>query len=438
MRRTWLYVAGLLVVSTSVCLGADNRPAERYLDGLLSEIESVKRRLPDLTRLASNAASKLIAGGDLYAPPVAQWWTSELTGRAGGPMRVLSDIRRAGERDVAVFAPPVLGRASVETVRLLQDAMASRASLFVLGSPSCLNDPRISDEYRRTASRVIASLGGPAPDAGLYPRRNLPPLAPYAPVVQIVEGWTFVGEVVGACTRDGKMPTIWQSIAMPGSRERNAAIKIASGPQSGQFPFFHADRHVTPLAPGAAGTQYLDTVIGHLRTLKAQSEQFVRGARWMAGARSAGHRVLAIAQGHCPALIVGPHNETSLPIEMYPGDFLTGIVPHTKPGDAVIAFNYMQPPVDRIRETLAKPCKVILSCPYGLPTGLNGQGDLLWLDLGWKVGDAAVDVPGYDVKMLPVSAAVQMSALYALIAEMAGLDGVGPQQVHADSTQTSR
>jgi hypothetical protein len=421
MTRTSGFVCCLTILS-SACLAADTAPAIRYLDGVIAEVASVKRDLPRLTRQAQQAADRLLAGGEFYAPPIAPWWASEVTGRAGGPMRVIGDMSRATERDVALFALPDPARMTADKTQLLRRAVDIHAALFILGSRSSLDALKAKGIDLSNCNPAPDFLGGPDLNAGLYPRQGLPPLAPYAPVIDLVNGWSFVGEVVGACTRQGRMPTIWQSIAVPGSRERNAAIRNRSGPQTGQCPFFHAEYKVAPLAPGAAGASYIETVTRHLRALKGQPDPFARAARWMLDARTAGHRVLAVAQGHSPALIVGLNNESRLPIEMHEGDFVTGVVPHARPGDTVIAFNYMRLPVDKVREVLARPCKVIIACPYGLPSELNGQPNLIWLDLGWKVGDAAVEVPGYDVKMLPVSAVVQMSALYALIAEMASLD----------------
>jgi len=401
---------------------AEKSPAVRYLDGLAAEVKAATRDLPRLTELAEQAARGLLDGGELYAPPVTPWWTAELSGRAGGPMRVLRDASGGGEKDVAVFPLPHPALATLRTATALQNVLRGRANLYVLGSDAMVGDYQTPDGTLIGATRRLACLGGPNVGAGLFKRDNLPPLACYRPVIEMVRGWVFVGELVAACTQRGKMPTIWQSIVVPGSRARNASFKIASGPQAGQFPFFCADRRVSPIPPGRAGRQYLEAITRYLRGLRGQAEQLKRAGQWMAEARQAGHRVVAMAQGHAPALIVGTDNETQLPIDMYPGDYVKGIVPHAKPGDAVVAFCYMVIPADKVLETLGKGCKVAIACPHGLPAELRGKPNLLWLDLGWPVGDAVVPVPGYDVKMLPASAVMQMSALYALVAEMVARD----------------
>ncbi|MBN1342064.1 MAG: hypothetical protein JXQ73_05250 [Phycisphaerae bacterium] len=421
MKRSFLLF--IAAVSGPDLLLAETPPAARYLDGIGAEIEAVSRDLPRLTQLAERAAAKLLAGGELYAPPVETWWAAELTGRAGGPMRVERDASKSTEKDVAVFALPHPGLAEVKTAAALQAAIKGKADLYVLGPESMVSDYQTPDGAILGGGRRLACLGGPNVGTGLFPRDRLPPLAPYRPVIELVRGWVFIGEVVAACTRGGKMPTMWESIALPGSRERNAAIKIASGPQANQFPLFHLDRTVPPLPAGQVGKAYLDAIRRYLEILRKQTSQLAQAGEWMAQARKNDHRVVAMAQGHCPALIIGLHDETQMPIDMYPGDYVTGIVPHAKAGDAAVAFCYLAMPVDKVIETLREGCKVILAYPYGLPKALEGKPGLLWLDLGWQVGDAAVAVPGYDVKILPASAVMQMSALYAMVAEMAGRTG---------------
>jgi uncharacterized phosphosugar-binding protein len=41
----------------------------------------------------------------------------------------------------------------------------------------------------------------------------------------------------------------------------------------------------------------------------------------------------------------------------------------------------------------------------------------IYLDPKWMVGDAIVDVPGYDIKILPPSAVLNGLLFYAVIAE---------------------
>ncbi len=419
LDRSVAVVACVVLASTEA---AAEPVSLRYINGVIEGVEATRRDLPRLTRLAEKAAGKLLAGGELVAPAVAPWWASELSGRAGGPMRVLRNATGDGAGDVALFALPHPALATLKTAAALQEVLSSRASLYVLGPSSMVADYQTADGKLLGGSQRLACLGGPPIGAGLFPRENLPPLAPYRPVIEMVRGWTFIGEVVDACTRQGKMPTIWQSIALPGSRARNASIKLGTGPRAGQFPMFHADRHVAAMAPGAAGRQYLDAIARYLRGLRGQGKQLVRAGQWMTDALRSGRRVVAMAQGHAPSLIVGRDNETKLPIDLYAGGYDRAVVPHAKPGDTVVALCYMEIPVDAVLETLAKGCKVVIACPYGLPAKLESKPGLLWLDTGWQVGDAAVTVPGYDVKMLPASAVMQMSTLYALVAEMAARD----------------
>lgn len=407
---------------TSVCVAADSSPAVKYIDGVVAVVDSARGDLPRLTKLAEHAAGKLLAGGELYASPVAGWWQGELCGRAGGPMRVGRNISRATKSDVAIFALPHPALATLDTASALHAVLECGADLYVLGPKSMSADYQTPGGTLLGGSQRLSCLGGPEIGAGLYPRRKLPPMAPYRPVADLVRGWTFVGEVVGACTRGGKMPTMYQSIVVPGSGKRNASFKAKSGPGAGQVPFFHPDRRVPPVSRGKLGGEYLDVISRHLRVLRRQAGVLARGGLWMAEAKRKGRRVVAMAQGHAPALIISRKNEAKMPIDMYPGDYVSGIVPHAKAGDTVVALCYMAIPADKVIETLGKGSRVIIACPHGLPAELKDRSNLLWLDTAWKVGDAAVTVPGYDVKILPPSAVMQMTTLYALIAEMVERD----------------
>ena len=43
------------------------------------------------------------------------------------------------------------------------------------------------------------------------------------------------------------------------------------------------------------------------------------------------------------------------------------------------------------------------------------------IDCGWKQGDACIELPGYDILIIPPSGVVQTSALWMLVGEAASL-----------------
>ena len=50
-------------------------------------------------------------------------------------------------------------------------------------------------------------------------------ICPTDTVINIINAWTWTGEFIGACTRQGKMPTVYESYGLPGGRERDVKYK---------------------------------------------------------------------------------------------------------------------------------------------------------------------------------------------------------------------
>ena len=49
---------------------------------------------------------------------------------------------------------------------------------------------------------------------------------------------------------------------------------------------------------------------------------------------------------------------------------------------------------------------------------INRPQEIL-IDCGWKHGDACIDLPGYDILIIPPSGVVQTAALWMLVGEAA-------------------
>jgi hypothetical protein len=75
--------------------------------------------------------------------------------------------------------------------------------------------------------------------------------------------------------------------------------------------------------------------------------------------------------------------------------------------------------VGDVRGILDRGVRFIYSSPYGRPATLGDHENLLWVDLPWRPADATVDVPGYSVRILPMSSSAHTMAYFAIICEMA-------------------
>ena len=74
--------------------------------------------------------------------------------------------------------------------------------------------------------------------------------------------------------------------------------------------------------------------------------------------------------------------------------------------------------VGHVRTILRRGIRLVYTSPYGRPADLGDAPNLLWLDLPWPPGDASVSVPGYSVRILPLSSTAHTVAYFSMLAEM--------------------
>ncbi len=91
-------------------------------------------------------------------------------------------------------------------------------------------------------------------------RFGRPPHRPVAPMANVINLWTFSAELVGAMNRLGKMPTLWQSMFVPGSDARNARIDKWE---------FDTEAKIQPVEAGTLGLQYITAAKSCLESMKA-------------------------------------------------------------------------------------------------------------------------------------------------------------------------
>src|SRR5688572_816222 len=59
-----------------------------YLAALAQRIQRIQQEVPQLAEIGAQMAGHLLAGGNIFVPPVSPYWASEFTGRAGGLMGI--------------------------------------------------------------------------------------------------------------------------------------------------------------------------------------------------------------------------------------------------------------------------------------------------------------------------------------------------------------
>jgi hypothetical protein len=168
-----------------------------------------------------------------------------------------------------------------------------------------------------------------------------------------------------------------------------------------------------------------------IETLDRQSRALTRAGDWMVQAHRAGKRIAATAVGHSYPHILGLPKESNYPVRW--GNSYSDLAIATPAelckGDVYIHMGYAPVNVQKVGAILRRGIRFIYTSPYGRPAALKDHEGLLWLDLPWRPGDAAIDVPGYSVRILPLSAVAHTLAYFSLLSEMAERMGWNKSQV---------
>jgi len=400
-------------------------PAARYLSLVSGRISAARRDMPRLIEMGEKMAAPICAGGRFLVPRIASFWPSEFCGRAGGFMGISRGHGlRMMRRDVAYIALPVPSRRDEAKEHALRALLAGRPQVFVNGRQDEL------DTLPSSLVRRVAGFTGGAPaDLGLYAFGRFNPLAGVRHFDQFLRGWTATGEMIGACTRAGKMPVIYMSVMFEGAFVRNASFVKQSNYEGGYgVPFFHENLFVPPLEPGYAGNSFLDSAEGHLRTLLAQQKILAQAGEWMAQARREKRRVWTVAVGHSYPEVLELPEDSDYPVEWghHSSEPATALSAGLNSGDVVLFLGYRPGDVPAVRAALKRGIRFIHTSPYGKPQGLDPHPNYLWFDLPWRPGDASVDVPGYGVRILPMSSVCHTMAFFAILCEYADRMGWNP------------
>jgi hypothetical protein len=290
-----------------------------------------------------------------------------------------------------------------------QDLKANDVVLLgLLGDPSD-QDRQVIARVREVGAHVVlmgpesAEGGGchylplPARVAG---QDGLPTVTP----LLMAQLWTFTGELVAALTRLGKMPPMYQSILVPGGKERNA----------GHLQYTWEPETPAPVPAMVLGRAYLARIANYLRTVRAtQHDGLAQAARMAARTRAAGHTAWFACLGHLPPEIPAQPGDPGL---LKPFTALTpdNLADQVKPGDLIIYIGYYEPYGPWVESAHAAGAKIVTIVAGTPERRAADMGADLNLSGCWPFGDTAVEIPGYDVRMLPPSGFMQAAQYFML------------------------
>jgi uncharacterized phosphosugar-binding protein len=364
---------------------------------MLDLVDNVEKNLQPISEVADEVANRLVNGGSLYSTEDGGGFVSELGGRAGGIMMLkrLQDAAEIRQGDAVLATTLDLERE--EQGKLLWDLIEKGVLVVLFGSEE--------SPLKAKVNRLIPTFMpvGTAPQVQICGAEE--PICPGATVADITAGWAFAGELIAACTRLGKMPTMYQSVYIPNS-------KVWNPKYSGQA--FHDDFDIAPLAPTAVGRTYLADIRRCFEGIRnTQLSLFEQAGQFGAEALKAGNKVWYFYNGH------HLHDQVGLPGD--PGLLTEGDRdnPTVATGDVYFWVGYYDRPDPQLEIVEKAGCKAVWITGARSVNPIPLAADRIVIDPYWGFGDASVAIPGYDIRILPPSGVVQTACLWMVVGEMA-------------------
>jgi len=354
---------------------------------------------------------KLMPGGGFEYPMHEDWggFVAEACDRAGG-LRHIQPVPIRGElTDKDVVMVGTLDLHPEDQYKQLSSYKDKGALIIVFGS----RKSRIADLADFLIDNGLEAGLVPVMDVGRDGK-----IGPIAGIANVINMWAYTAEFVAAVTRQGKMPTLWQSMFVPGAAKRNEKI--------GEY-MFHPDMRIMPVEPRNLGSQYIREVKSYLEKIRANElSKFPEAGKLCAGAISGGNKVVAGIIGHFMSsqrrMPGFPEGLFKIVENEYGSEQLkkAGL----GKGDVWFHIGYSMYPERELKyakEVGAKTVCVFTPGPIDIGEGWPVEPDLslidVYIDPYWKHGDAVVEVPDYDIKILPPSGVVMSTCYWMIIGE---------------------
>jgi uncharacterized phosphosugar-binding protein len=397
-------LTGILAVLGWSGLAMADGPAEVYLGTQLRVVRSLEAHVDEITRIADEWASRLLAGGRIYAAGETGA-VSELVGRAGGlcGIQALSWDRppaSLGDRDVLLVAD--YGGGQTKATRL-----AEKHPLAVIFAPA--GSPMVREPL---ASNVRAIEIHVPLDNCLPMLHNGRRPMPAASVAVATAQWAFTAELIAACRRRHRQLAVYLSIHLdPGLRRFKRTEGLLFEPQV----------QPEPVAQGRYARQFLGQVGDALQAVEVgELAKIRRAGQWIREAKAARHQVVRHLEGHLPPHEVGRAGDPDCFTGLSKADDEAGVKwvrENLHPGDVYLLLGYQQNEDALSSAANAAGARTIFLTSRGPGKAQSQSAAHLYIDPHWPLTDACLDLPDYDVKACPLSAILGLSAYYAICAE---------------------
>jgi hypothetical protein len=393
VKKIYLLVLINMLIANQISLGIGQ--SQSYLQLLNRGIGDCRRQLPVITQSAEQAASRTIMGARLWVAGRQHDFISEATERAGGLMFIRPlDVNSLHPNDSILYAVPGdLNSQDLAAFRTWNDK-----DVYVVAFASGTLPQGINLSDRTTLIKNSISPGLPVN----YNSRQM--LCPLDTVLNVLNLWTWTAEFASASLRQGKMPVFYQSYGIEGAIQR--AQKYAGRT-------FHDDFNIPPIAPGVLGNTYVDAVQSSLSNINRDSNTLNRTiAAWR---KAEPNLAVAWVTGHMfpvhfqdtrapqPIPFKTAWHDQKLPVPVNPKQF-------------VLYLGYQSAPQLLLDQAATEGfILAYLSVQPAHPS--PAAANIIYINPAWPLTDACVEVPGYDISILPPSGVLNAAIYWSLLAD---------------------
>jgi uncharacterized phosphosugar-binding protein len=411
MKRLLL---SLIVLMLTRAGGLAKNPSEQYCAAALARYAAMEKQIPSITAVAETVAQRLVNGGRIGIPPpfCYQSLGEELCGRAGGLVRFSLDRSyqpnpTAAEKsnDVVVIdwaRPPATNELAL--MKGLKERGIYLVGLGRASMPELAEHIKLCDAFLDMGvadDRAVALADGTR--AG---RLNH--------LVNAAQAWLLVAEVVSACTRQGKMPTLYRSMFCDDAQEWNARmLKVG---------VFHDDLTIDPIPAGSLATAYLSRIREYTEQFqRTQLKKVRQAANALFAEVRDGKKALVLAMGHMPYTYIGKYEDgrwTALVDFSIPAQkpALLAAKPEGRLALRIGYFGESPEMKEILREQKVRLLYVSANHPN--PAWEVPADAILRIDMGIPFGDACVPIKGYPIPVFPPSGIMQVVAYESVNVEL--------------------
>ena len=397
--------------------GENVGPAEEYLEASVSVPDRVAKHMARLSATGELMAARHLEGGMIRFLRTGHPLPSELKGRSGGIMHVGSGRCWTQERTPEQKSKDML-LVGLDPARLRQGSLdqmrkAGENGVYIVGfgpreAPQIADHVALCDEFFDNGfgsdDRVAGlSAGGRAGRLGV--------------VIDVLHAWALTAEHVAALTREGKMPIMAKSFTWEDGREW-------WGHYYKKGEAFHGDIEVPPVKKGKLGSAYLERLRGLLAGLgERETADIRRAAELIVDQVEGGKKVAVSYVGHMPMHYVGQGADEVWvkPFYMWYGGkpTIAKFRNYAAPDDVTFRLGYAGLHENLSRLFVETDQRLILTSGENIrekwqpPEALRARV-VVDIDMGWRMGDACVELPGYPFKLFPPSGITQYAVYQAV------------------------